>query len=464
MPNSDLKRTWLSLPPAATEDDISAELMRSVILPLLGFSKGEICGQYLTGKGGHRVDIAAKKNVGDDDFSHTKTGAEVIVELKHRNSPLSSETPSYKRAVQQLKKYLDPEAIHCHSANWGILTNADRIQLFRRHERVIYPFTTNIELNAENIDDKIGLIRGYIENVERALTVTLYNNKGGVGKTTTAINLAGILGLPKSTSKPLGFGKKVLLVDFDPNQKDLTDSLKLKPENLTLSEYLKDYKNRDIREVISPYVVPAKSGKDFHWFDVIPADDGFLGLSQRQFVQESGGKSVLRKAIASLKNDYDYIIIDAPPGWDTFSQEAANAADVILMPSKHNNLASFKNAAITIEKLIPELGASRRKLYPELADPTPLPLFFNGEQITSAQKEQAQKAMLSIANRASKESKFALLCLFFSKYPNKKKDYSVFEIPYYSHIASSGFSGVPAVLRSKVARSHFRAFVEEYFI
>ncbi|MBE9174263.1 AAA family ATPase, partial [Synechocystis salina LEGE 06155] len=229
--NSSLKKAWLSLSPNADEQDIAGLLVIPEILSRLGYlyKEGEIKEQYKTGKGGQKVDIAAKKNSDDIIFSHTLTDASIIVELKSRNIDLTTGSKDYQSAVRQLKRYLEPDAVHCQQVKWGVITNANNIQLFRRHGRVVYPLTINIELNENNIDEKINLIKQYIDNERRALTIALYNNKGGVGKTTTVINLAGILSLPEKSS---GYGKKVLVVDFDPNQKDLTDLLAVEPSKM----------------------------------------------------------------------------------------------------------------------------------------------------------------------------------------------------------------------------------------
>ena len=142
----------------------------------------------------------------------------------------------------------------------------------------------------------------------------------------------------------------------------------------------------------------------------------------RQEISSIETKGILRQSLSSLKNIYDYILIDSPPGHGFFTKESIAASDVVLMPSKHNGVASFKNAAMAMKTIFPELGKKRRggdnpELgVPELGDSVPLPIFFNGEQITPYQKEQAQKAISAIIKQAKSEDKIDLLHFFFPKY------------------------------------------------
>lgn len=459
MMESHLQQAWRSLSPDANEPEIATKLMMSAILQFLGFDRDEICLNYSTGRGADTVDMAIRKNTEQDSFSHTKTNASLIIELKKRQLDLSPQGTPYKNAVKQIKRYLSPEAIHCSNVQWAILTNAERIQLFRRHGKVVYPFTRNIELNEENIEEKITLISNHINHISRALTVTIYNNKGGVGKTTTAINLAGILALPRQDPKGniLGFGKKVLLVDFDPNQKDVTDLLNISPGELSFSDFVKDHKkNLDLHRVIVPYHFNNKSPSGF---DVLPADHRFL-------TEDIGflTKGILKNILKKVKDKYDYILIDSPPGNNRFVEEALAAADVILMPAKHNGFASFKNAAMAMKTLFPALGENRRTFEPDLADPHPLPIFFNGEQTTESSARIAKEKISEIIKQSKYEDKIDLLDFFFPKYTPASKNLDIFELPSYAHIASAAFSNRPAVLTSKVAREYYRGLVQEYFL
>lgn len=456
MTESNLKQIWLALSSEGIEVDILTQFIIPALLPSWNFENNEFCIQYPTGKGGDKVDLAVRKNTTNDNFAHSKSNPFLIIELKKRMLDLSTGSKDYQKAVVQLKRYLDPSATNCKTVHWAILTNANYIQLFRRHGRVVYPYTENILLTADNIDEKIALIKKYIDQPERALSVALYNNKGGVGKTTTTINLAGVLSLPA----PFGFNKKVLVVDFDPNQKDLSDLLDFKAPSLKLSQFFLDYKNQTIEDVISTYRL--KANNQIFGFDIIPADDQFLEMDRNTI--NSLGIGTLRKSLSSLRNMYDYILIDSPPGNEFFNKDAIASSDVVLMPSKHNGIASFKNAASAITKIFPSIGEKRRTYQAELGNPFPLPIFFNGEQISNAQKEQAQKAISDIIKQAKMEDKINLLPFFFPKYTNAQKNLEIFELPNYAHIASASFSKRPAVFTSKKAREYYTYLVREYFI
>lgn len=69
----------------------------------------------------------------------------------------------------------------------------------------------------------------------------------------------------------------------------------------------------------------------------------------------------LRQYLLPLTKDYDYIIIDSPPNWNSFSQRVIYATDLVLIPTKHNNIYSLKNAIDVVKTFIPEVQSYRRK-------------------------------------------------------------------------------------------------------
>ncbi|MBE9071015.1 AAA family ATPase [Leptolyngbya cf. ectocarpi LEGE 11479] len=93
--------------------------------------------------------------------------------------------------------------------------NSLDIHLFRKHGKVIHPALPCLSFR-DNISATVANIKSQIEEPKKGLVVTVYNNKGGVGKTTTISNLAAVLSQLK---------KRVLVIDLDANQGDLGDAL-----------------------------------------------------------------------------------------------------------------------------------------------------------------------------------------------------------------------------------------------
>ncbi|NCR53931.1 MAG: ParA family protein [Microcystis aeruginosa L211-07] len=433
-----LKPYLQHLPQNASEAIVSTNFA-PYLISYLGFSDKERIPQYDTGGGGI-TDFATRRNLENDIFLQTKSNPFLLIELKGRDINLTENSPSYRATVNQLKRQLLGN--NCQAAQWGIINNSSHIQLFRKHGKTIFPATTCIELTPDNIDDTIALIKTKIDNTPKALTVTVYNNKGGVGKTTTTVNLAAILAF---------LGKKVLVLDFDFNQRDLTGSLlNIKPQNGLLEEALTD-KNIDLKSVIIPYIF--KNTKLQITFDVVPADPKIAGLTE--FDYHSKMKiSTLHRKLDLARYEYDYIFIDAAPNWRFTSQLAVYAADVVLLPTKHNNSFSLNNAATAIKEFLPEMQKSKKD-----GTPIALPIFFNGEKITQPQLELAQKEI----NQILKNDK-NLVPYFYPKLAPAKKDLHIHHLPEYAIIASAAFARVPAVYKNRSAYDYYKDLAKEYFL
>lgn len=429
-----------SLPPVADEAVVSAIFVNS-LLETLGFSESERYPQFNTGSGGDAVDFAARKNTSDDIFLHTKQNPFLLVEVKGKNINLADGSSANQTTKAQLKKYLlSPK---CKTAQWGIITNSTYIQLFRRHGKVVVPATANQRIDSDNFAAVINEIKQHIQNTSKSLTVCVYNNKGGVGKTTTLINLAAILRKHE---------KRVLVVDFD-SQADTTRSLKLEPGQTTLSACLTDPR-LEIRDAIVPFNVHSR-GTTFHLFDVIPCDINLAEYTDSAMAAKvERGIARLRDLLKALRYDYDYILIDCPTQWLFFSQSGVFASDVVLIPTKHNGLTSLHNAAKVIEQFIPEIQTVRGD-----GAPIPLPVFFNGEKITDNSRQVANSAIEEIIRRNK-----ALLPYFYPKATRGSFDKTIFEIPAYASVANAAFSHVPAVFVNRIVSDHYDRLAKEYFL
>ena len=145
--------------------------------------------------------------------------------------------------------------------------------------------------------------------------LSISNHKGGVGKTTSAINIGA--GLNK-------LGKKVLLIDLDP-QANLSQSLGLTNQDKTIYGALKgEYK-------LEPVSV-------LKGLDVIPSTLDLSG-AEIELSSEPGREYILKELIDGIRNDYDYIIIDSPPSLGLLTINSFTAADEILIPLQAQFLA-----------------------------------------------------------------------------------------------------------------------------
>ena len=441
-----------NLPPELAQEKVVDSLFMPTFLDALGFTLMERKPEFITGNR-LKVDYALRHNTEEDIFLHNNVHPHILVELKGRDINIAYNKPQYKATVKQLKRYL--LADNCKSVQWGIITNSKHIQLFRKHGKAIYPATSCLEINPENIVDITRKIRTKTENTSRALTVAVYNNKGGVGKTTTVINLAATL---------TRHNKKVLVVDFDPNQKDLTNSLDIKPGKQSLHNCLRDKKDTiSLKEVISPYTKEFRGGISLS-FDVIPVDDTLAQLPEDNLRKEFSFYS-FRKKLDSLKSDYDYILIDAPPNWRFFSISAVYSSDIVLIPTKHNNIFSLQNAAVTIKQYIPEIQKIRQEKTNGIEwGASALPIFFNGEKIADAARVNAKNAINAIIKQYHKKYQFDLIPYFYPYHKPGKNNTTIFELPSSAHIAYAAFEKIPAAYKHKIVYSYYTELAKEYFL
>ena len=148
----------------------------------------------------------------------------------------------------------------------------------------------------------------------RALIIALCNQKGGVGKTTTTINLGAALAET---------GRRVLLVDFDP-QGSLSVGLGVNPHTLEVSVYdLLVRRNLDIADVITPTSAEG--------MDLLPSNID-LSAAEMQLVSEVAREQTLNRALAKVRNQYDIILIDCAPSLGLLTVNALTASDKVLMP------------------------------------------------------------------------------------------------------------------------------------
>lgn len=194
--------------------------------------------------------------------------------------------------------------------------------------------------------------------------VAIFNQKGGVGKSTTCVNMAAYLAT---------FGKKTLVLDID-QQCNATSHLGIE----------KSDKHNTIYDVIvddctiEESIIPTKIENLF----LIPASEDLAG-AEIELVQMNNREKIIRNHLRKIKNDYDFILIDCPPSLGLITVNVLTACDTVLIPIQCEYFAldalsqlmytiklvkKHLNEAINIEGVVLTMKDNRSKLSQSVAD------------------------------------------------------------------------------------------------
>jgi chromosome partitioning protein len=186
------------------------------------------------------------------------------------------------------------------------------------------------------------------------MIVSIVNNKGGVGKTTTSINLSNCLVIN---------GKTVLLVDADPQAHSSRGlGVRIKPEQETLKDVLgtkadqlyKLFYEKKVKDII---VHAKRCG-----LDLVPSDTKLSDVIEKLYrTYRSYRGDFLLRCLEPVKFDYDYIIIDCPPGLGVLALNALKASDYVLIPCEMSR-GSLDGIADLL-RVIPKIKGESFKKY-----------------------------------------------------------------------------------------------------
>ncbi len=245
--------------------------------------------------------------------------------------------------------------------------------------------------------------------------ISFTNKKGGVGKTTTAINMAAYCA---------DFGKRVLLVDID-SQGNATTGLGFSKSALKKSVYnvlIDD-------DLVSTNVLPTQ----VKLLDILPANVDLSG-AEVDLVYKKNRERILKNALDKIKNDYDYIFIDCPPSLGLLTINAWVASDSIIIP-----LQSEYYALEGVSQLMNTIAMVKQHLNPQLQIEGVVITMYDGRAL--------------IARQITAEIK-----KFF-----KKKLYEII-IPRNIRLAEAPSHGVPILLHDPkcMGARAYKALTEEF--
>ena len=194
--------------------------------------------------------------------------------------------------------------------------------------------------------------------------ISFINQKGGVGKTTTCVNMSAFLA---------AYGKKVLIVDLDPQGNATTGVGIDKTQELnTFYDIILD--ECTIKDAIMPTNIKNLS--------ILPSNVDLAG-SEMLLVQRENREKVLKNILSTIKNDYDYIAIDCPPSLGLLTVNALTSTDTIIIPIQCEFYAleglsqlmntvklvkEYLNSGIEIEGVVLTMKDNRSNLVTQVAE------------------------------------------------------------------------------------------------
>ncbi len=345
------------------ESEVESKLIVQYLLPQLGYTPDTWHQEVAIGS--IRLDFLAFAAQVIPFVLDANSPLSVVMEAKHPKQNLNNHVPRLRHYLTSL------------NVRYGLLTNGKEIRIYQKLQtdiQLIFQCSgKEVETNLENIKGLIGrenlkeeqlINKPEVQITENNLnfeikrqhsmkTIAIYHNKGGVGKTTVAVNLAAALRKK---------GKNVLLVDID-SQANTTFATGLIKFQFEEDDNLRELNVYHLLESgdfnFIPEVVRTSDYFNNPEIDVIPSHITLIEY-QDKLNKILASRSRLVTKLKKVENNYDIVIIDTPPSRDLYAEVALIATDYLIIPS---DLKPFANQGLpTVKNFVNQINESREMM------------------------------------------------------------------------------------------------------